>query len=37
MAAMMIAMHTGDRQNTIGVKLLQLQHKDCLPPLTGGT
>lgn len=36
MAAMMIAMHTGDRQNIIGVKLLQLQHRDCLPNLAPG-
>ncbi len=33
MSAMMVAMHTGNRQNTIGVKLLHLRHKGCLPPL----
>lgn len=33
MAAMMIAMYTGTSVNTSSVKLLQLRHKDCLPPL----
>ncbi len=33
MAAMMIAMHTGDRQNTLAVKFLQLKHRECLPPI----
>lgn len=33
MAAMMVAMYTGDAQNTIAVKLIQLKHRHCLPPL----
>lgn len=33
MAGMVIAMYTGDPVNTSSVKLLQLRHKGCLPPL----
>jgi hypothetical protein len=33
MAGMVIAMYTGNPVNTSSVKLLQLRHKDCLPPL----
>lgn len=33
MAAMIVATYTGTSVQTVSMKLLQLRHKDCLPPL----